>query len=389
MFKQAMVVFRKELLDALRDTKTLMMVLVSSVLVGPVVLFALSMFVSGLEARAEKRNVVVQGAEFAPQLINYLERQTYTVSKAPDDYEAKLRAGQMTDPVVIIPADFQTKMANGEAPTIAVASDSTNKQAEAASTRITRLVSGYNQELMALHLAVRGASMSALTSFSVEGKDLANVQSRATQLTGMLPFFVILAVLYGALNAALDSTAGERERGSLEPLLINPAERSAFVMGKWAAVASLGMLIAVLSAMSFLPAQLILRSESLQSMFSYGWKEAFSFIVTLLPFAAALSAVLMAVAIRCKTFKEAQASSVFVIMAVSFMPLITLFSTNNEAKWQLLIPALGQNMVMMRVLKGESIGLLEIGLPIVSAIVLTSICLWYITDSLKRAKLLN
>jgi sodium transport system permease protein len=389
MFKQAVHVFRKELIDALRDTKTLLMVLVSSVLVGPVVLFALSMFVSGLEARAEKRSVVVQGAEFAPALMNYLERQTYTISAAPADYEAKLRNGQMTEPVVIIPKDFMSKLADGEVPSIEVASDSTNKQAEAASARISRLVSGFNQELTSLHLSVRGVSPTALANFKVEGKDLANVQSRGTQLTGMLPFFVILAVLYGALNAALDSTAGERERGSLEPLLINPAERSAFVLGKWAAVASLGMLIAVLSAMSFLPAQLILRSESLQSMFSYGWKEAFGFIVTLLPFAAALSAVLMAVAIRCKTFKEAQASSVFVIMAVSFMPLITLFSTNNEAKWQLLIPALGQNMVMMRVLKGESIGLLEIGLPIVSAIVLTSICLWYITDSLKRAKLLN
>ena len=64
-----------------------------------------------------------------------------------------------------------------------------------------------------------------------------STQTRATRITGMLPYFVMMAVLYGALNAALDTTAGERERGSLEPLLMNPAERWALVAGKWGAVA--------------------------------------------------------------------------------------------------------------------------------------------------------
>ena len=86
----------------------------------------------------------------------------------------------------------------------------------------------------------------------------------------MLPFFVMMAVLYGALNAALDTTAGERERGSLEPLLMNPAARWALVLGKWGAVASVGMLIALLSCFSFLPAQWLLRSDTLAAMFQFG-----------------------------------------------------------------------------------------------------------------------
>ena len=165
-----------------------------------------------------------------------------------------------------------------------------------------------------LNLALRGVAVQVLEPMRVDERDLANQQTRATRITGMMPYFVMMAVLYGALNAALDTTAGERERGSLEPLLMNPAERWALVVGKWVAVACVSMLIAVLSSLSFLPGQWMLRSDTLAALFQYGPREALLFLAVLLPFAAALSAVLMAVAIRCKTFKEAQASSTIVIL---------------------------------------------------------------------------
>src|SRR5204862_2805744 len=178
-----------------------------------------------------------------------------------------------------------------------------------------------------------GISGELLEPVQLEDRDLASAQTRATQLTGMLPFFVIMAVLTGAPNAALDTTAGERERGSLEPLLMNPSERWALVLGKWGAVACVGMLIAVLSCFSFLPGQWLLRSDTLAAMFQYGLREALLFLVVLLPFAAAASALLMAVAIRCKTFKEAQASATVVMLAASLLPLINVFSLGQDAPW--------------------------------------------------------
>jgi sodium transport system permease protein len=169
----------------------------------------------------------------------------------------------------------------------------------------------------------------------------------------MVPYFVLMAVLYGALNAALDTTAGERERGSLEPLLMNPTARSALVLGKWGAVASVGMLIAVLSCLSFLPAQWLLRSETLAAMFRFGPAEALAFIALLVPIAGALAAVLMAIAIRCKTFKEAQANATVVMLGVSLLPLMTLFNQEGTAPWHLWVPAVAQTTLMGRVLKGE------------------------------------
>jgi sodium transport system permease protein len=89
---------------------------------------------------------------------------------------------------------------------------------------------------------------------------------------------------------------------------MNPATPMALTIGKWGAVASVGMLIAVLSCFSFLPGQWLLRSETLAAMFRFGPREAGAFLLLLLPLAGALAALLMAIAIRCKSFKEAQAT---------------------------------------------------------------------------------
>ena len=201
----------------------------------------------------------------------------------------------------------------------------------------------------------------------------------------MLPFFVIMAVLYGALNAALDTTAGERERGSLEPLLMNPARRGALVLGKWGAVASVAVLIAMLSCFSFIPAQWLLRSDTLQAMFQYGWPEALAFLALLLPFAAAMSALLMAIAIRCKSFKEAQASSTVVLAAVSLLPLVSVFDQRGESPWHLWVPALAQSTLMARVLKGETLGAADGAVPFAVCAILTVAGLVWVARSLNEA----
>ncbi|MES2991441.1 MAG: ABC transporter permease subunit, partial [Pseudomonadota bacterium] len=241
-----LTIYRKEIVDALRDRRTLLTVLASSVLMGPLVLLAISALVASLEANAEQREVAIAGIERAPTLVNFIARQTYTVKPAPADYEQKLRKATLADAVVVVPADFEGALVRGEAPIVEIVADSANQRSQASAARAARLVEGFSRERALLTLALRGVSPDALEPVRVADRDLASTQTRATQITGMLPFFVLMAVLTGALNAALDTTAGERERGSLEPLLMNPAERWVLVLGKWGAVASVGMLIAVL-----------------------------------------------------------------------------------------------------------------------------------------------
>ncbi len=378
-------VFHKEIVDALRDRRTLATVLLSSVLMGPLVLALLSGLVASMEERADKRVVVTVGIEHAPTLRNFIERQTFRIEPAPDDYEAQLRKSSLGDPVLVLEADFEQRLERGDMPEVVVVSDSSNRQAEAGSGRLMRLLDGFNRERGGLTLALRGVPGSLLQAVEPQERDLASTRSRAAQFTSMLPFFVLMAVLYGALHAALDTTAGERERGSLEPLLANPAAPLALVLGKWGAVAAVAMLIALLSVLSFLPARLLIRSETLRSLFIFGPAEAASFLAVLVPLAAGLSALMMAVAIRCKSFKEAQASTTVVILAVSLLPLVSLFNQSGEKPWFLWVPALAQYTLMNRVLRGEAPGVGDVLLPLAVSLLLAGACLAFIARRLRAA----
>ena len=385
--KNAWIVFRKELMDALRDRRTLLVVLLSSVAMGPLVLVLLSTLVADAERRAEARQVLVHGLEHAPSLRNHLERQTYTVKAAPAGYEALLAASKLAEPVVVVLPGFEADLAAARAPLVEVVGSSANRRAQVAVGRVMALLRGFNQEQATLRLALRGVSPSLLEAVQVEERDLADPGARALQLTAMVPFFVLMAVLYGALNAALDSTAGERERGSLEPLLMNPASRAALALGKWAAVAAVGMLIAVLSCLSFLPGQWLLRSESLAAMFRFGPREAALFVALLLPLAGALSGVLMAIAIRSRSVKEAQASSSVVVLLTSLVPLVSIFGQGGEAAWHLWVPALGQVTLMTRVLKGEVPGLLDLAVPLAVSVVVAAASVADVARRLRRSAL--
>mgnify|MGYP002784609352 FL=1 len=381
----AWTVFVKELVDALRDRRTLAVVLLSSVAMGPLVLALLSGLVASLEASAERRVVVAVGLEAAPTLRNYLERQGLRAEAAPPEHEARLREGQLGDAVLVVEPDFEARLARGEAPVLRIVSDSSNRRAEAGAGRLARLIDGFDRERALLTLALRGVPSEALRSVDVQATDLASPRGRAAPFTAMLPFFVIMAVLYGALNAALDTTAGERERGSLEPLLTNPAAPWALALGKWAAVAAVAMLIALLGVASLLPARWLIRSETLRALFVFGPAEAAAFLALLLPLASSLSALMMALAIRARTVKEAQASSALLILAVSLAPLVAIVDPAGDRPWYPWVPALAQHALMNRVLRGEPLGAADVAVPLLVGALLTLLCLADLARRLRGA----
>lgn len=388
--RQALIVFTKELADALRDRRTLLRMLLPALLMGPVMLMALSGLIASFEERAEKREIAIYGKGNGPSLVNFIQRQSYTViyivgDKTLEGYEKGLREGKKLAPLLVIPADFEAKLLAGEAPVVEVVSDSANQRAQAGVGGIKSLLYGFNQERAALNLAMRGVSLALLKPVDVQERDLASVQARASRMTAMVPMFIIMAVLYGALTAALDSTAGERERGSLEPLLMNPVPHSALVWGKWGAVALMGMVVALLSSLSFVPAQWLLQSDSLQAMFQFGMGEVLAFWLLQIPLAAGLSGLLMALAIRSKTFKEAQASSTLIVTAVSLAPMVSLLNPGGDAPWYLWVPGLAQNTLMMAVLKGEALRWQQVLPGVLIGFALAAVALAYVARSMRAA----
>ena len=159
---------REGVVDALRDRRTLAVVLLSSVLMGPLVLVALSGLLASFESRAERREVVAGRRRSAPTLVNYIARQGFTVKPAPADYEAQLKRAELGDPVLVIPQDFEAALKSGDLPRLLLVSDSANK-ARRGGRRAPAAPGGrLHRERATLALALRGVSVELLESARVD-----------------------------------------------------------------------------------------------------------------------------------------------------------------------------------------------------------------------------
>jgi sodium transport system permease protein len=379
------VVLRKEMLDALRDHRTLMRTLLPALVIGPLMLIGLSAFIGSMEEKAEKRELLVQGIEHAPTLQNFLARNSYTVKSPPEGYEAQLRQSKLTEAVVVVQPDFEAKLLAGQAPELTVVSDSTNQRAEISARMLQRALQGFERERAQLQLTVLGVAPQVLQSITLEEKNLASQKGRGAQLTGMIPFFILSIVLVGSLTAALDSTAGERERRSLEPLLMNPASPLAFTLGKWGAASLLGAAVALASLASFIPAQAFIQNDELKAMFQFGWAEAWRCWALLVPLSMMVAALTMTLAMRTKSFKEAQASAGLLISVMSLLPLIGLLNPGGEQDWYSWVPGLSQFTLLNQVMKGEALLLAKVLPSVLTSLALLLLALGFTARSMKQA----
>ncbi|HET9024332.1 MAG TPA: ABC transporter permease subunit, partial [Burkholderiaceae bacterium] len=344
----AWIVFRKELMDALRDRRTWMVVLVSSILAGPISLLLLSKFVASVEENVARREVYLAGATAAPTLANFIQRAGGTVKEAPADFRELVRSGELQNAVVIVPADFEARLVRGESVRLDVVFDDTSSRSQGPVRATLALLRGFSRELGSQRLLARGVGLQVLNPVDVEEINLAAGKSRGAQLLFLVPWLALLGAVVGAISVAIDVTAGERERGSLEPLLMNPVSTPAIVIGKWAVVAACSAAVVVLTLIGFRTAMVFISSENLSALMQFGAAESALFLAMLLPFAAMIAAVNMFAATYGRSHKEAQTYASYLTMLVNFAPVIPIFLSVRDAAWQLFVPAMAQQTVMMR-----------------------------------------
>ena len=368
-------VFRKELADALRDRRSWMIALVISMLSGPVVFTLMSSFISGLEEKARAREVVIAEPKRAPTLVNFIQRQGATVTAAQPDYEARLRAGTLQNGVLVPPEDFEGMLARGENVSIELVFDDSHERAQPMVRTASALVNAFNREVGTLRLIARGVSPQLLAPLEIQEKNLAPSQARGAQLLFIVPWAALIVAVFGALSVAIDVTAGERERGSLEPLLMNPVPVASIVLGKWAVVMTYSVVIVLLTMAGFLVSMRFISSETLSALMQLHWREVAIFLAVLLPFAALMAAVNMLAATFGRSFKEAQTYVSYITMAVQFAALVPVFLTVRDAFWQLLVPSVAQLSVLMKTLRGEPLTLAHLLVPAAVCLAGTLVCL--------------
>jgi sodium transport system permease protein len=369
MIARVLTVFLKEIRDALRDRRTALMVFVASVLSGPLTLVLVAQFVSGLDERASTLKVRMVGAEYAPALVNFLQRADVEIEKAPADYAVRVKDGSL-DAVIVVPEDFHERWLAHEDASVELVFDDSRTESSPAIRQSERLLAAFNRETAYLRLMARGVSPSLNESVKVERVNAATPRQKGAVLLFLIPMFAILAPLLGGMTLAIDATAGERERGSLEPLLANPVPTAAFAVGKWLAAWASAATVAVVTLVGFLLAAVLYAERKLPALLQFGVPEFARFVAIVIPLAAFTAAVQMLISTYGRTYREAQTYVSYLATAVSFIPLVVMFSGARDAAWHLAVPVLGQLMALQRVLRGDGLSAQDALVPAGIALVL-------------------
>jgi sodium transport system permease protein len=382
-----LTVYLKELKDALRDRRTAIMILVASIITGPVTLVLIAQFISGLEEKSATLKVRIVGQQYAPQLTNFLQRNDVEIESAPADYEARVREGRL-DAVIVVPEDFDERMLAGDDASVEIVYDDSRADSGPAIRQAERLMRAFNHETGMLRMMARGVSPDLVEPVKIERVNTATPRQKGAFILFLIPMFAILSPLLGGMTVAIDSTAGERERGSLEPLLANPVPTGQIVAGKWLAAWSLAAAVAVLTLSGFVIATLLYAQKKLATLMTFGTPELFQFILIVIPFAAMTSALQMLICTYGRSYREAQTYVSYLATVASFVPVIVMFSGLKDALWQLAIPVLGQQMVLSRVVRGDALAPVDYLLPSAVALALAAICVALVARLLREERII-
>jgi sodium transport system permease protein len=370
-WRQALVVFVKELVDSCRDRRALVSVGLT-VLVGPLITGFMMNRIAARQQAAEEVRIPVVGAQFAPALVEWLRQQSgVEVAPGPADPEKAVR-DQTEYVVAIVPADFAEKFRASRPAAIKLVADSARGDSTPQVMRVRRLFEQYNAQIGSLRLIGRGVSPGVATPLQIQDVEVSTTQQRAARLLEIIPLMILLAAFTGAMQIATDATAGERERGSLEALLLNPVPRSALAIGKSLAAAAAAMVAVSVTALLCAALLRFIPLQELGMRFRFGLPHLVGMLAAVLPMCLVTAAMQSSVATLARSFKEAQSYMGILILAPMLAGVMgTLYPIDNQP-WMYGVPMLGQYVLLTAVLGGRAPGVMAFVGAAVSCVVVAT-----------------
>ncbi|MFI4888231.1 MAG: ABC transporter permease [Burkholderiales bacterium] len=385
---RTVAILRKELLDMFRDRRTGTVTLLSSILAGPIFLLLIFNLIASQAERARAITLPVVGAEYAPAVIAFLERQQVSVTKAPPDYDARIRRGDL-DVVLVIDDAFGKDVEQGKPGTVRLVFDRSRDRARPSIDQAESLLRGYNRLWGDQRLMLRGVAASVANPLRIETADLATPQQSGALVLFLVAYYGLFASVMGGMAVALDTTAGERERQSLEPLLMTPARPAEIVVGKWLAVCAFDALVVTLTLTGFYLTLAFAPLPPVGVPFLFGAREFGRFLLVLVPMILMLPAILLYVGSRARAYKEAQATVSVLLFVVSLIPLVQLFMQRKEPEWLMLVPVSAQYSLLNTSLRGEAPALSQLALSWLAPAALIIIALVAVGRRLARESILG
>lgn len=393
MLRTLKIVFKKEVVDNFRDRRTLMSALLLGPLFGPII-FAVVINLSlkqSLTDASEPLILPVLGAEHAPHLTLYLRSHNIDIADAPASREAAVRAVETGahDVVLVIPEKFGQELAEGTPATIEVITDQADRESDRKARRATRALGGYNQELASMRLFARGVSPEVLRPLNIDQVDVSTPSGRSAILLGMMSYFFLFALLTGGMNLAIDSTAGERERGSLEPLLCLPVTRGKLIVGKILAACLFMAVSLAISLASFYVTLKFMPLEKLGMTPNFGPDVVVIAFLLLLPFTLLGATLMTLVASFTKSYKEAQTWLSVVLLAPTLPIMVVSILMVRPSTELMLIPSLSQHLLLVGLIKNEPLNGLHALVSVASTLAIGTLLAFVCVRLYRREGLLG
>ena len=353
-----LVVLKKEIRENLRDRKAVFNSLLLAPILFPVLLIGMTWLGTSAQTERAERvlEVPVVGAEQAPNLIRFLEQQGMVVKPAPEDPEALVRSQK--EPVIIrIPETFGEQWQDGRPAEIEVIIDPSRPESDIPTSRVKGLLRGYSREIGMLRLQMRGVSPNVMSPLLIRDVDLSTPQSRGMLIMLFLPYILMITAFMGGMHLAIDTTAGEKERRSLEPLLINPVPRWQIMMGKLLATGIFGMASLVLTLLAFRLTLPYLPLAALGVDLGLGVAAMVGILLVVAPVALMAAALLTVLATYAKSFREAQ-SYMGLVVLIPMIPTLMFMSNPVKPEASMMpIPLFSQNLLIGELVRGEAVPL--------------------------------
>jgi sodium transport system permease protein len=312
---------------------------------------------------SENFPMAIENPASAPNLVGLFESDTQLVIEKPLDPDSALIAGDIFV-YVKIPPGFDERIASSIPESLTIKYNGAEERSEMARSRVSGIVSDFERQIVARRVMDAGLDSSVTNPIITDFSNVATEEKMGGMLFGrILAMILVLMVISGAYYSSIDMVAGEKERGTLETLLVSPVGRMEIVFGKYLTV----FVLALVNALMNLASMGLTMSIGIKAMGNQ-LGEAMSFslspgtlaliLIELLPLAALFSAVFLAVSSFAKSYKEAQGylTPLFIIAELPAMAaLLPGFDLTTVTAF---IPVLNVALLIKRLMVG-SVGFLN------------------------------
>lgn len=386
-------VFRKEFLENLRDRRTIFAALLFGPIFGPVLLaFSLQLMADQGESRMDAPfTIAVAHADRAPNLVAFLRERG--IDAEPQDYDDDDARAAVLEKrykaVLYVPTDYGTRLAAGQPAALQLYADQSDMFNSSYTERVESVLAQHGRELANLRLLARGIDPSSTIPVAVQGVDVSTPASRAVLVLGLMSYLVIFATLMGGLYLAIDATAGERERGSLESLLTTPVPRAHLIYGKILATCTYMFASLALTVSACAVAVRFVRLEEFGMTANLGPDTALGIIMLTAPVIPAGAGLMTVIASFTRNFREAQNYLSFVTL-VPTLPLAFVGIMGLKPSLELMaVPSLSQHFLMNTLLRGETPAALDVAVSAGSSIALGLLLAWVAGRLYERESILG